>query len=203
MQDLLYLDWEVRVATQFTNTSNVGSSSAVSSAWDGAGSPLADVNQAIDNVHYANGMKPNKVTFGVEGWDSFRRDSTVRNLIFGTNNGGGYPSTQQVADLLNVEQVLVGGAFYNTADEGQAEALSSIWGDNVLIAYCSMSANKEKPSFSYSFRWAAPGIPEMMVERHPYDTKAKAELIEVGYYQDEKITGSSYGFLLTAVNSST
>ena len=43
----------------------------------------------------------------------------------------------------------------------------------------------------------------MTVERHPYDSVIKAELIEAGYYQDEKITGSTYGFLLTAVNSST
>ena len=43
----------------------------------------------------------------------------------------------------------------------------------------------------------------MQVERHPYDSRTKTEDVEVGYYQDEKITGASYAFLLTAVNSST
>ena len=201
--DHLMLDWEVRVATQVTSTSNVGSSSAVSSAWDGAGDCLADLNQAIDNVHYSNGMKPNKVTFGPEAWDSFRRNSDVRNLIFGTNNGGGYPTTAQVADLLDVEQVLVAGMFQNTGAEGQSESLSSIWGDNVLVQYSPMSPSIDRPSFAYSFRWAQPGLPNMVVERHPYDSRAKAEIVEVGYYQDAKLTGASYGFLLTAVNSST
>lgn len=201
--DHLMLDWEIRVATQVTNTSNVGSSSAVSSAWDGAGDCLADVNQAIDNVHYSNGMKPSDVTFGVAAWDSFRRNSDVRNLIFGTNNGGGYPTTQQVADLLNVKRVHVGGIFQNTADEGQDESLSTVWGDNVLVYYRPDAPSRQRPSFAYNFRWVRPGLPSMTVERHPYDSKIKCEEVEVGYYQDEKITGSSYGFLLTAVNSST
>jgi hypothetical protein len=42
----------------------------------------------------------------------------------------------------------------------------------------------------------------MTAERHPYDTKIKSEEVEIGYYQDEKITASEYGFLLVAVNSS-
>jgi hypothetical protein len=55
----------------------------------------------------------------------------------------------------------------------------------------------------YSYRWAAGGLPNMQAERHPFDPKTKSEEVEVGYYQDEKITGSDYSFLLTAVNSST
>lgn len=201
--DHLLLDWEIRCANQVTNTSNVGSSSAVSSAWDGAGSPLADVNQAIDNVHYANGMMPSDITFGIEAWKSFRRDDTVRNLIFGTNNGGGYPSVQQAADLLGVKRIHIGGAFQNSADEGQDESLSTIWKDNVLVYYRPDSPTRDRPSFAYNFRWVQPGLPNMVVERHAYDTKTKSELIEVGYYQDEKITGSTYAFLIVACNSST
>ena len=43
----------------------------------------------------------------------------------------------------------------------------------------------------------------MMVERHPYDSRTKSEEVEVGYYQDEKITGDEYGFLIINVTSST
>jgi len=204
VMDHLMLDYEIRVASQVTSTSNVGSSSAVSSGWTGSGAdPLADINQGIDNVHYSNGVRPNKVTFGIEAWNSFRRHSTVRNLIFGTNNGGGYPNTAQVAQLLNVDEVQVAGAFRNTGGEGLAESLSSIWGESVLIHYSPKTPMKDRPSFAYSFRWAAPGLPNMQVERHPYNSKTKSEEVEVGYYQDEVITGNTYGFLFVAVNSST
>ena len=66
-----------------------------------------------------------------------------------------------------------------------------------------MSTTKERPSFGYRFRWVQPGLPNLQVERHPYDSKKKAQDIEVGYYQDEVITGDEYGFLITNVTSST
>ncbi|OGC95821.1 MAG: hypothetical protein A2W25_15205 [candidate division Zixibacteria bacterium RBG_16_53_22] len=201
--DKLMLDWEWRVARMVTSGTNVGSSSAVASAWNGAGVPLNNINTAIDNVQGANGVRPNRIVMGINAWKSFRRDSTVRNLIFGTNNGGGYPNTKQAASLFDVDDILIGGAYQNTGQEGVAESLASIWNDQVLVYYAPPAPTIEKPSFGYNFRWAAAGLPNMQVERHPYDSKIKAELIEAGYYQDEKITGASYGFLLKSVNSST
>ena len=203
IMDHLMLDWEVRVAAQVNNTSNVGSSSAVSSAWNGAGDPLGDMNTAIDNVKYANGKKVTHIVFGPKAWDAFRRDSNVRNLINGTNNGGGYVSEADVAQLLQVPNILIGDAFKNTGAEGQSESLSEVWGDNVLLYHAPQSASFDDPSFGYSIRWQGAGLPNMQVERHPYDSRTKSEDVEVGYYQDEKVTGASYAFLLTAVNSST
>lgn len=201
--DKLMLDMESRVARMVCSGTNVGSSAAVGSAWSGAGDPLGNINAALDNVRFSNGVRANRIVFGLEAWKSFRRDSTIRNIIFGTNNGGGYPSVQQVKELLEVDEVLIGGAFQNTTQEGQAEALSTIWKDNVLVYYAPPTPSIERPSFGYNFRWAAAGLPNMQVERHPYDSRTKSEDIEVGYYQDEKITGASYGFLLKSVNSST
>lgn len=204
--DHLYLDWEIRVANQVTSGSNVGSYSAVASAWnvpEGDGNPVGDLNTAIDNVHYASTLMPNRVVFGVEAWKSFRRHKNVRNLIFGNNNGGGYPNTRQVAELLDIPNVYVGGAFQNTGGEGLDESLSTIWGDSVLVYYAPENPVKDRPSFAYNFRWTKPAIPQLQVERHPYDSRTKSEDLEVGYYQDEKITGPEYGFLILACNSST
>lgn len=203
--DKLMLNWENRIASQVTSGSNVGSYSAVASSWtDGANAdPLANVLTAIDNVQDLTGYRPNKVTFGDKAWRLFKRSTVVRNLIFGTNNGGGYPSTQQVAALLDVEQVEVGAAYKDTANRAQSESLSQIWGNNVLVSYSPPSPSIYVPSFMYSFRWAVAGVPNMQAEMHGYDAKTKSEEVEVGYYQVEKITGAEYAFLLVAVDSST
>lgn len=203
IMDKLLLNMEKRVANLVTSGSNVGSYTAVASGWNGAGDVLGNLNAAIDNVHYSNGVMPNKIVMGVEAWKSFRRDSTVRNLIFGTNNGGGYPNVTQAAALLDVDEIMIGGAFQNTTDEGQAESLASVWADNVLVYYAPPSPSIERPSLGYNLRWSGAGLPNMQAERHAYDTKTKSEEIEIGYYQDEKLVAPSYGFLLTAVNSST
>lgn len=198
----LMLDWDLRVSQLVNSTSNVGSSATVGSAWNGAGNPLGQIWSAIDNARYSTGYRPNKVVFGPRAWDSFSRDSTVRNLIFGVNNGGGYPSLDQVAKVFQVDQALISGAMYENANEAQPENLATVWADNVLLAYTPAAPTIDDPSFGYSFRWAPPGVPNMNVELHPFDDKIKSDEVEIGYYQDERITGSAYGFLITNVNCS-
>jgi len=201
--DDLMLDKEMRVAGIVNNVTNVGSSSAVSSAWGGAGHVLVDINAAIDAVRYSNGIKPNICIMGPEAWDSARRDTTVRDLIYGNGNGGGYVSEKAFADLLGLDNFQVAGSFKNTGDAGQGEVLATVWGDNVFVGYNAPSPTRERPSYGYEFRWVNNGLADMAVERHPYDTRKKSEEVEVGYYSDEKITGKSYGYLITSVNSST
>lgn len=205
IMDHLLLDYEVRVASQVTNTSNVGSSSAVSSAWDGAGDVIGTINTAIDNVQDSTGVRPNKIAMGQAAWRSARRDEAVRNLILGTNNGGGYVSKAAFANLFDLEEdaLLIGGAYQNTGGEGLPESLSQIWNDNVLVYYVPPSPQIMRPSFAYSMRWVQPGLPNMVAERHPFDGRTKSEEVEIGYYQDEKVTGAEYAFLIEAVNSST
>jgi hypothetical protein len=201
----LALGWEQRVSTLCFTAANVGSSSGVGSEWDAAASsnPVGNINTAIDNVHDLTGTRPNRIIMGLAAWRSLRRNDQILNRIFGSNNGGGYPNTDQVANLLEIEQISVGGAFRNSANEAQAETLVKIWGDSVLCYYTPSAPSRDEPSFMYSFRWATGGLPNMQAERHPFDPKTKSEEVEVGYYQVEKITGSQYGFLLLGVNSST
>ena len=201
----LALDWEVRVAALVFNTSNVGSSAGVASEWDASASsdPIGDIQIAMDNVEDLTGTRPNRMLIGNAAWRSLRRNDQILNRIFGTNNGGGFASLAQVGNLLDIPTILRGSVYRNTANEAQAEALSNIWADHALLYYAPSAPAMDEPSFMYSFRWATGGLPNMQAERHPFDPKTKTEEVEIGYYQDEKITGSAYGFLLESVNSST
>lgn len=212
--DHLMLDWELRVSDQVLSATNVGSGAGVDSAWSAPvgtdADPIGDMNTAIDVVQDTTGIRPNRIVMGLNAWKSFRRNSTVRNLIFGTNNGGGFASRQAVADLFEIDELMIGGAYQNTGAEADSEAafdnletLAQIWNDNVLVYYAPSAPSRETPSLGYSVRWSAPGLPNMQVERHPFNTKTKSEEVEVGYYQDELITGVGYGFLLDSVNSPT
>ena len=66
--DSLLLDWEIRVANQVTSGGNVGSYSAIGSAWNGAGDVLGDLNTAIDVAHDTTGIRPNRIVFGENAW---------------------------------------------------------------------------------------------------------------------------------------
>jgi len=200
------LDWEVRLANQVTSTSNVGSSSSVSSSWAtstaGDSDPIGDIRTGITNVHDSTGYLANSIVFGVQAWRNFREHADVIDRIYGSmgdSRGARIVNMLQTASLFEVDRVNVGGAFQNTADEGQTASLSSIWADHVLVYYAPLKARKDKPSFMYAFRWnkVMTMKAEILQER-----KKKAESVEVGYYQDEKITASDLSFLITNVNSS-
>jgi hypothetical protein len=93
--------------------------------------------------------------------------------------------------------------MYSAANEAQSTALTSNpLADSVLMYFAPTAPSRETPSFMYSFRWTNPLLGEpMAVIRHPFDSRAGVEGIEVRYYQDEKITGSDYGALLLGVGS--
>lgn len=205
VQDALFLDWELRVAAQVTNPSNVGSSTAVGSAWTdyAASDPLGDLWTAIDNVEVATGYRPNRVLFSGTAWRNFRRNAAVIDKATNPHVSGGglYPSARQIEELLEM-RVLVGNAWQNSAEEGMDLSLSQIWGDHVLVFYAPDHPSVEAPSFGYYFRWAAPGLPNMQVERHPFDSRRHCSEVEIGYYQDEVITAQPLGFLISNVTSS-
>jgi len=199
--DKLALDWERRIANKVTSGTNVGSYAACASAWtDHTNSdPLGDINTMLNNVEDSTGMRPNHLVLAGKVWREVRQNVTLLNRVFGSNNGGGYLSLNQLQELLEVERILIGGAYQNTANEAQSESLSQVWGANALCYYNPIGNDltQDEPKFGTSFRWAPPGIPNMQVERHPFDSRRKTEDMEVGYHQDEKIVGASYGFLLT------
>lgn len=207
IQDALALDWEVRIASQVTNTSNVGTSSAVGSAWSDLtnSDPLSDIWAVMDQVEDATSYRPNRVVMSGEAWRYFARNDKVIDKARGTGvTGGGINATvQQAAALLEVEEINIGQSWYNTAEEGLAQSLSRTWGDHVLVYYAPSRPSVELPSFGYTLRWSASGLPNMTVERLPYNPFKKTDEVEMGYYQDELVTAQPLGALVTNVTSST
>jgi hypothetical protein len=201
--DKLFLDWDRRVLSTVGSASNVSTGFVPSSAWNGGGDPVSQGFQVIEQVQATTTYRPNRAVFGWRAANWFRRNTNVRNFVLGTNNGGGVISREQIATIFDLEQVSIAQAFYNSANEAQAMSLANTFPQDAVLFYYSPAApSREVPSFMYSFRWTAPGLPApLSVERHPYDSKRKIESIEAGYYQDEKVTGSSLGALLLGVGS--
>lgn len=201
VMDILLLNYERRVASLVTSTSNVGSSTTTGSAWGTANAdPYSDCMTDLQVVEDTKGYYPNVVVFGKSAWRKWRDSEKMQTLIF--PHGGGIPTVNHAKELLEVEKVLVGGAYYNSAAEGLTMSLAKIWDDCVLYAYVPPNPSKEVPSFGYSFRWTVPGIPSMVARTFPFDDKCGRQDIHVGYYQDEKITDKYLSFLRTGTGSS-
>lgn len=205
LTDLLMLDWDRRVLQTVGSASNVSTGFLCGSSWIGAtqGDPVSMIWRMMEQVQTTTAYKPNSLLFGWQAWNYARRNSNFRNFILGLNNGGGAVTRQAAADAFEVDRFLVAEAFYNSANEAQASALSNTFPKDAILAYYApLAPSREVPSFMYSFRWTAPqlGVP-FAVERHPFESKTKLDSVEAGYYQDERVTGSALGALLVGVGS--
>lgn len=204
--DKLVLDWDNRVLQTVGSASNVSTGFLTGSAWNAAsnaGDPVSMIWRAKEQVIATTAYEPNSILFGWRAWNFARRNVNLRNFVLGTNNGGGAVTRAAVQEAFEVERLLVSKAFKNTANEAAAISLGNTFpADAVLVYYAPTQPSREVPSFMYTFRWLAPGLPApLAVERHPYDSKRKVESIEAGFYQDEKITSSALGALLLGVGS--
>ncbi|MEQ1675075.1 MAG: hypothetical protein ABL876_00160 [Chitinophagaceae bacterium] len=62
-----------------------------------------------------------------------------------------------VARLLGVRNVVIPGVGYNSARMGQAESLAYIWGKDVFMYYAPDRPGRKMPAFMYEFVWPLGG----------------------------------------------
>lgn len=137
---LVQLDREQRVANFVLNTANYAASNRATlsgtSQWnDYANSnPLNAMLQAFDTML----MRPNKLVLGQPVWTVLRQHPRILEAIKGTGAGlgsQGVVTRQQLAELLELQEVIVGQAWINGARRGLAANMQRCWGKFALAMY--------------------------------------------------------------------
>lgn len=84
---------------------------------------------------YLDGMvvRPNIATFGRAVATKLRMHPKVCKAIFGNNTDAGIVDLQQLANLLELEEILVGDAWVDTAAPGQPTNLVRAWGKHAAF----------------------------------------------------------------------
>lgn len=143
---------------------------------DYAGSdPFADLEDALDAVEGATGMRPNKATMGAIVWRRLKHHPDFIDRIRGgaTTGSPALFTKEQLARWLELDDVLVSRASYRTSDEGQTLALSRIMDDDLLLTYTPPSASLMTPAAGYTFYWESSGGLEFVrsgrADREKYD----------------------------------
>lgn len=134
LMDLIELDREVRAAAIAFNAANYAATNkttlAGTSQWSHASSdPIADIGAAAD----AMVMRPNKLTLGQAGWSALRRNPNVLKAITQSGTDKGMARREAVADLLELDEIIVGAAWVNSAKPGQAAVRVRTWGKHALL----------------------------------------------------------------------
>jgi hypothetical protein len=135
---------EKRVADLIFNTASYTSANRVtlsgSDQWsDATSDPIDAIIAKLDAML----IRPTMGIFGREGWSKFRFHpkvtSRLGSAIYGNTptTGAAAPpaSLQAVADLLELDEILVGEDWINTAKKGQTPSMQRVWGKHAAFLH--------------------------------------------------------------------
>lgn len=143
--DLIELDREVRTAGIVFNPNTYGAGNKIQLAGadqfsNVASSPIAVISDALDSMI----MRPNVGVLGAITWSKMRRHPEIVSACLGNDGTKGIVSRQQFAELFELEELLVGESFVNTAKKGQAEQFARAWGKHAAFIHRNKLADRNK-----------------------------------------------------------
>lgn len=196
-------DQEVRVANLVTSLTNLGSGTTLSGTtqWSHPDSdPIADVNTAHAFIENNTGLMANTMMIDKDTLRIVRRHPILLDMFKYTD--GGFLSDQQLREVFEVDNILVGRGVKENALEGGTSSVTTIWGNNAIIARIEPAISLQTATFGLRFNWTPPIFPAAFGVQRSIEAGAgqkKVEIVEAGYYQDEKIVASelAYGIAST------
>lgn len=137
LTNLIELDREIRVASMVFSAANYATANKTTlsgtSQWSAfaTSDPIGGLMGALD----ACVMRPNIMVIGNAVWTKLRQHPLVVKAVLGNSGDSGVASREAVAGLLEIDQVIVGQGFVNTAKRGQTATLARAWGKHVALLY--------------------------------------------------------------------
>jgi len=120
--------------------------------WSLSGSkPVKNVDTWMNDVEELTGERPNRLVLSPDVVSALKDNDDIKSRIQYTQKG--IITTDILAELFEVEKVLVARGTYNTAAKGAATAMRRMASGQVLLAYAAERPSTENPSAGYMFAW--------------------------------------------------
>lgn len=145
------LEYDIAAAV-FNTTTWTGASltTAIGTPWTtkATADPIANIDAAHDKVNASSGQDANTLVVTKKGFRSMVRTDRLEGLLkydasellVAISNGQNQSMVSEIVsglkDLLQVDQILIGRGFQNTADEGQPASLTRFWDDTMAMLCC-------------------------------------------------------------------
>lgn len=162
--------------------------------WSGsADDPIGDILTAVETCF----IRANTLIFGADAWKIFRKLPEVLDAVKGATRqqaaSGGLATTTEVANLLEVERVLVGRGRYLSSKEGQTATYARLWGKHCAALYVEPNPGIKSIIFGAVFSET------MRQTQRDFDPKRGvkgAHYIKVAWNSDEKVIASDLGYMI-------
>lgn len=200
LTDLVALDRENRVASLVFNlatypAANKTTLSGTTQWSDFVNSdPLQALTQALDIPI----MRPNVMVIGQAAWTKLRTHPKITAAVYasgGNATGGGtVVARQALADLLEIEEVIVGSGFVNTAKPGQAANMLRVWGKHCALIYrpTNIMSTEKQVVFGFTAQWGDKIAGT--IDDNPYIGLRGGILVRVGESVQEVIAANDVAY---------
>ena len=139
-------------------------------------------------------MPVNTAVMGKQVWDKLKLHPAFLERVKYTN--GNALTTDIVASLLEVDRIIVAAAGYNNTKEGQTDAMSYIWGKDILLAYVPTKMSPKMIGLGLTYRW---NKRQKVVQRlrGSEEEDRKVTRVRVGEdYYDQNIVAATCAYLV-------
>ena len=190
-------------ATDFMKTTVWGTDKSVGTKWSdyGGSDPFTDLEDGLDKVESETGERPNKLIMGAITWRRLKHHPDLIDRINGgaTNSSPAMATKNLLAQVLEIDSVLVGRASYRSSVEGASLAMTRILDDDALLLNVNPNPGLMTPTAGITFFWkplTGGGIQFMRKYREEPERK---DTVENHSYYDQVATESESGYFFSDV----
>jgi hypothetical protein len=164
--------------------------------WDdySAGDPAANISTGKQTISNATGYEPRHMVMGLVVFEALKLHPDIIDRMKYTTAATAQNVSGAIAAVLDLDEIFVSKATYNTANEGQTASYSAIIDDDALLLYVDPSAGVMGATAGKTFAWAPGGGTGSILPMFR-DEQNQRDLIRCKMQWDHKITASGLGYI--------
>jgi hypothetical protein len=197
---LLELDRETRAAGLVFNAATYPAANKSTLAGVTQWSDYTNSNPVTAILTAMDGMlvRPNSLVLGQAVWTILRQHPKVVQAILGNTNNAGVVNQQQVADLLEIDNLLIGKGWSNSAKRGQTPTMARLWGKFASLLYIDPNASSAKGAITFGITGQWGTRIAGTIENDPSIGMRGGTRVRVGEAVKELVLASDAGYLFSS-----
>ncbi len=202
---------EQRVADAVFNTTTwTGSdlTTGITNEWDDATNavPITDVEAAVQKIYDNSGLWANALIVNRKVFRNLRNSDQIIDRI--NSAGAGSPSkasdvtVEMLAQVFDLDNIIVAGSTKNGAKEGQSASPEQIWsGEYAMVCKVATSQDFREPCIGRTFHWSADGSSIGGTVETYRDESVRSDITRVRHDVDEIVLYPQAGHLLSNITT--
>lgn len=197
LSGLIMLDREVRVASIVSDVANYADNHATLAVTHKFTNDSSDPLGLLEDKINAPLVKPNIMVISQAEWSALRRHPKVVKAVHGNSGDSGLASRKALAELLELEEILVGTSRVNTANINKAPSYQRAWTGCVALIHRNKLSARMNGEGSGTFGFTAQYSTKVAGSWFDRNVGLRGgDVVRVGESVKEVVCGSDYGFLI-------